>query len=185
MSCRFRALVVRHRHGKPPDLTKVISVIRETRKANNQNTEKWMLEKEIPKTATGYQNRIKDIWTLNKNRSNDLKKWRNRRTENPNAFLLTSWLIYPVCYPGCQRRFSRWGRQNWATKLQRRVAKRRDTDYSLAYQHYSLWRSSPLAAGERWDLCHPGYLSANSDYSSNKLRILGSCSHPPRCCLSK
>ena len=29
-------------------------------------------------------------------------------------------------YPGCQRFFSRWGRQNWAAKRRRRVAKRRE-----------------------------------------------------------
>ena len=29
-------------------------------------------------------------------------------------------------YPGCQRFFSRWGRQNWAAKRWRRVAKRRE-----------------------------------------------------------
>ena len=29
-------------------------------------------------------------------------------------------------YPGCQRFFSRWGRQNWAAKRRRRIGKRRE-----------------------------------------------------------
>ena len=47
-----------------------------------------------------------------------------------------------ISYPGCQRFFSRSGRQNWAAKPRRPVAKRRTSTRSDA----------ALAAGEREDL---------------------------------
>ena len=105
------------------------------RKGNTQNRNR------ISKPNKGYLN------TEQKPQKRSKKMTGNRKTENPNAFLLTSWLIYP--------------------------------------EAFFLLVLTLLAGGELGDLCHPGYLSANSDYSSNKLRILGSCSHPPRCCLSK
>ena len=94
-----------------------------------------MLEKETPKNRNRISKPNKGYFKTEQKPQKRSKRWRNRQTENPNAFLLTSWLIYPVGYPGCQRRFFSLG----ATELSgeaMEASREAARHYSLADQYY-------------------------------------------------